>query len=265
MPSARERLHEIVFEAETPAGRAFDLCLLLAILLSVLAVVLESVPDIQRTHGTLLRGIEWGFTALFTAEYAVRLYAVQRPLAYARSFFGIIDLLAILPAYASLLFATPMSLATVRVMRLVRVFRVMKLVRFLGEANVLQAAIRASMPKILVFLLTVLCVVVTVGSVVHLVEGPEHGFTSIPRSMYWAIVTLTTVGYGDIAPQTPFGQLLASLVMLLGYSIIAVPTGIVSAELTRRSRTVSTQSCPVCSREGHEPDARFCRFCGGRL
>lgn len=258
-------MHEVVFEADTAAGRWFDLGLLLAIVGSVTAVCLESVPEIAAEHGPALRRVEWAFTALFTLEYALRLWCVNRPLRYAFSFFGLIDLIAILPAYLALLFATSHSLATVRIMRLVRVFRVLKLARFLGEASVLRAALRASLPKITVFLLTVLCTVVAVGSAIYVIEGAEHGFTSIPRSMYWAIVTLTTVGYGDIAPQTPVGQILASGVMLLGYAILAVPTGIVSAELVRRPRAVSTQACPDCAAEGHEPDSRHCRFCGAKL
>ena len=265
MSQLRQRLHEVIFEADTPAGRLFDLGLLIAILLSVLAVSLESVPWIADRYLAELRMIEWVFTGLFTIEYLARLYSVRKPLAYARSFFGIIDLLAILPGYLMLFFATSNSLATIRIMRLIRIFRVLKLTRFLGEAGVLRAALRASMPKVSVFLLTVLCTVVTVGSLMYVIEGPANGFTSIPMSMYWAIVTVTTVGYGDITPQTPAGQLLASMLMLLGYAIIAVPTGIVSAELVRRPRSISTQACQDCSHEGHEPDAKFCFRCGAEL
>jgi len=263
----RHRLHEIVFEADTPAGKAFDVVLLLLILGSVAAISLESVPDINAAHGPLLRTIEWAFTALFTCEYLLRLYCVRRPVAYAFSFFGIVDLISILPAYLALFLAGTQGLSTIRVLRLVRVFRVLKLVHFLGEASVLRAALRASLPKIVVFLLTVVCLVICIGSVMHVVEGPEHGFTSIPRGVYWAIVTLTTVGYGDIAPQTVFGQTLASFVMLLGYGILAVPTGIVTAELTRRpaKTPVSTQSCAGCGLEDHADDARYCRRCGERL
>jgi len=265
MSRLRRHLHEIIFEADTFGGRLFDLLLLMAILLSVAAVSLESVPTIAEHYLAELRTIEWIFTALFTLEYAARLYSVRKPFAYARSFFGIIDLLAILPAYVAFLFATSNSLATIRIMRLIRVFRVLKLTRFLGEAGVLRAALRASMPKVSVFLLTVLCAVVAIGSIMHAIEGPNSGFESIPLSMYWAVVTLTTVGYGDIVPDTGLGQLLASFVMLLGYAIIAVPTGIVSAELARRPRAVSTQACRDCSCEGHETDAKFCYRCGAGL
>jgi voltage-gated potassium channel len=265
MPSFRQKVHEVVFEAETRSGKAFDLFLLAAILLSVIAVCLESVQTVAAEHGRLLRVVEWVFTALFSLEYIARLYCVTSPARYATSFFGIIDLVAILPAYLSLTFGTSMSLATIRVLRLVRVFRVMKLARFLGEASVLRAALKASVPKIVVFLLSVSCVVVIVGSGMYVIEGAEHGFTSIPRSMYWAIVTVTTVGYGDIAPSTPTGQILASGLMLCGYAVLAVPTGIVSAELVRRPRSVSTEACPNCSAEGHEPDSSFCRFCGTKL
>lgn len=262
----RERLHEIVFEADTRAGKAFDVVLLVLIVLSVAAICLESVPDIARRHGATLRALEWAFTGLFTLEYAVRLLCVRRPLAYATSFFGLIDLAAILPAYLTLVFVDAHSLATVRVLRLVRVFRVLKLVQFLGEASTLRAALRHSRRKIIVFMLAVACTLVVVGSAMYVIEGAEHGFDSIPRSVYWAVVTMTTVGYGDIAPGTVLGQTLASFVMLLGYGILAVPTGIVSAELARLPRSsVSTQHCPNCAAEGHADDARYCRVCGGKL
>ena len=265
MPLSKHRLHEIVFEAETRAGRAFDLLLLIAILLSVLVVCLESVPSIGDNYGVELRAAEWVFTALFTIEYLARLYCVTSPLRYATSFFGMVDLVAILPVYLSLVFGTSLSLATIRILRLVRVFRVMKLARFLGEASVLRSALRASVPKIIVFLLTILCIDVIVGSAMYVIEGPEHGFSSIPQSMYWAIVTMTTVGYGDLVPETPLGQTLASGLMLCGYAILAVPTGIVSAEIVRLPRSISTQACPNCSAEGHEPDSKHCRFCGAKL
>jgi voltage-gated potassium channel len=264
--SARERLHEIVFEADTRAGKVFDVALLVLILLSVAAICLESVPDIGRQHGAALRTLEWAFTLVFTLEYLVRLYCVRRPLAYAFSFFGLIDLAAILPGYLALAFVDAHSLGTVRVLRLVRVFRVLKLVQFLGEASTLRTALRHSRRKIIVFMLAVSCTIVVIGSAMYVVEGPEHGFDSIPRSIYWAIVTLTTVGYGDIAPKTVTGQTLASFVMLLGYGILAVPTGIVSAELARQPRsTASSQHCPQCAAEDHVDGARFCHACGGRL
>jgi voltage-gated potassium channel len=220
-------------------------------------------PAVYRT----LRTAEWTLTLVFTAEYVLRLVAVGRPLRYATSFFGIVDLLGILPTYVSLIVPGAQALLAVRILRLLRVFRVLKLTRFLTEANVLGRALRASSRKIAVFLLAVSTLVVIIGALMYVVEGAEHGFTSIPQSMYWAVVTLTTVGYGDISPKTPLGQTLASLVMILGYGIIAVPTGIVTSELTagRYDAGVSGQACPMCGAEGHAVDARFCRRCGAAL
>ena len=263
----RHHLHEIIFEADTPAGRAFDVGLLVCILISVAAVLLESVPDIQLRFGRWLRGLEWAVTVLFTAEYLLRLVSVGKPLRYALSFFGLVDLLAILPTYLSLFIAGTQSLIVIRALRLLRVFRVLKLMHFLGEAQMLLAALRASFRKITVFLGTVLTLVLIIGALMYLIEGEASGFTSIPESIYWAIVTLTTVGYGDIAPQTPLGKSLASLVMVTGYGILAVPTGIVTVELAQLStkKPVSTQACPECSGEGHDVDARFCKHCGAHL
>jgi voltage-gated potassium channel len=264
----RARLHQVIFEADTPAGRAFDLALIGAILLSIVLVTIETVAGMPPAVYRWLRAGEWVLTALFTVEFALRCYAVRQPLRYATSFFGIVDVLAILPTYLSLLVPGAQSLLVVRALRLLRIFRILKLTRFLTEARFLQRALRASVRKILVFLLTVVAIVVIVGSLMYLVEGREHGFTSIPRSMYWAVVTLTTVGYGDLSPQTPLGQAFASLVMILGYGIIAVPTGIVTAEIaygTLRDAPVSTQHCPTCGIGGHEHDAQFCRRCGSRL
>lgn len=266
----RSRLHEVIFEADTPAGRSFDVALLVAIVASVVAVSLESIDPAQAPWrvrwGPWLRGAEWLFTLLFTLEYALRLACVQRPLRYARSFYGVVDLLAVLPTYLSVILPGAQSMLVIRALRLLRVFRVFKLAHFLAEARVLRSALAASRSKIVVFLVTVLTVVLIVGATMYLVEGRESGFDSIPRGVYWAIVTLTTVGYGDISPQTPLGQALASLVMILGYGIIAVPTGIVTVELGRASRRpVSTQACPGCGAEGHDPDARFCKHCGAEL
>lgn len=263
----RARIHEVIFEADTREGRAFDLALLALIVLSIAAVMLESVAAVRAGWGRALRAAEWGFTALFTAEYALRLVAVRRPLRYARSFFGVVDLLAVLPTYASLIVPGAQSLLVIRSLRLLRVFRVLKLGRYLGEANVLLAALRSSRAKITVFLGTVLTIIVIVGTLMYLIEGEENGFTSIPRALYWAVVTMTTVGYGDIAPRTVAGQGLAAFVMILGYSIIAVPTGIVSAEIAQAMRRapVSTQACPACGAEGHDADARHCKRCGARL
>ena len=261
----RRRLHEIIFEADTPAGRAFDVALLVVILLSVLAVLLESVPGIRRDYGTALHLVEWGFTVLFTVEYVLRLISVTRPAHYAVSFFGIVDLLAVLPTYLALMVPWTQSLMVIRAVRLLRVFRILKLARFLEDADVLLRALRASRRKITLFLGSLVTIVLIVGTLMYLIEGEEHGFTSIPAGMYWAVVTMTTVGYGDITPKTPVGRLLAAFVMILGYSIIAVPTGIVSVELSQASRPVSTQACPACGRQGHDPDASHCKHCGTAL
>jgi voltage-gated potassium channel len=262
----RRRLHEVIFEADTPAGKAFDVALLLAIALSVGAVLLESVASIRQRFGPGLRAVEWTFTLLFTVEYILRLACVRRPLRYALSFFGLVDLLAILPTYLSLVITGSQSLLVIRALRLLRVFRVLKLAHFVGEARLLKAALQASSRKIIVFLGTVLTLVLIVGALMYLIEGEASGFTSIPQAIYWAIVTMTTVGYGDIAPQTVVGKLLASAVMILGYGIIAVPTGIVTVEMAGLGkRPVSTQACHVCASEGHDPDARHCKYCGAAL
>jgi len=262
----QEKLHEVIFEADTPAGKAFDLGLLLAIVLSVLAVLLDSVVGIRSQYGPQLRAVEWFFTGLFTVEYLLRLICIGKPLRYATSFYGIIDLLAILPTYLSVFFRGSQSLAVIRALRLLRVFRVLKLAHFVGEASMLQAAIYASVRKIVVFLSFILTLMLIVGSLMYLIEGEQSGFTSIPQSIYWAIVTMTTVGYGDLAPVTVPGKLLASLVMILGYGIIAVPTGIVTVELAHAQQsTITTQVCPQCATQIHDPKARFCRICGSHL
>jgi voltage-gated potassium channel len=264
----RGRLHQIIFEADTPAGRTFDLTLIGLILVSVVLVSLETVGGMRPATYRLLRVAEWAITIAFTIEYVLRLLAVRRPLRYARSFFGLVDLLSILPTYLSLVAPGGQYLAVIRVLRLLRIFRVLKLTRFLTEAHGLGNALRASAHKISIFLLTVVTIVIIVGSLMYLVEGGANGFTSIPRSMYWAVVTLTTVGYGDIRPGTDFGQAVASLVMILGYGIIAVPTGIVTVELAQVGRAplpISTQACPTCSLQGHDADAKFCKHCGSGL
>ena len=262
----RARLHEIIFEADTPAGKLFDVLLILSIVISVVLVMLDSVGSIQQKYGSLLYLGEWVFTILFTVEYLLRLYSVGRPLSYATSFFGIVDLLAILPTFLSLIFPGAQYFLVIRILRVLRVFRVLKLVQYVSEARVLMQAMRASRRKITVFLFFVMTLVVIFGSLMYIIEDPESGFTSIPRSVYWAIVTLTTVGYGDISPRTGLGQTLAAFIMILGYSIIAVPTGIVTAELTQSYRqSISTQACPQCSAEGHDPDAEYCKYCGAVL
>ena len=263
----RQDTYRIIFEADTPAGRRFDVLLLWAILISVALVMLDSVPAIHGAFGRWLYRTEWGFTVLFTAEYLARLACAPRPWRYARSFFGVVDVLAIAPTYLSLFLAGSHTLLVVRALRMLRVFRVLKLSRYLREATVLRQALRASGPKIGVFLYTVLTLVVIFGALMYLIEGPERGFTSIPTSVYWAIVTLTTVGYGDIAPASVPGRLLASLVMIMGYGIIAVPTGIVTVEMSRVKppETITTRVCGQCLREGHDRDARHCKFCGAEL
>jgi voltage-gated potassium channel len=262
----QRKLHEVIFEADTPSGKAFDLALILAILASVIVVMLDSVQSVRARHGELLYYLEWFFTILFTIEYLLRLSCVGRPSLYAKSFFGVVDLLAILPTYISVLVPSSRYLLVIRLLRVLRAFRVLKIVQFVQEAQQLQRALIASRRKIFVFFFAVISAVVILGSLMYVIEGGQSGFSSIPKSIYWAIVTLTTVGYGDIAPQTSLGQALAAMIMLLGYSIIAVPTGIVSVEIAREAnRTVTTQSCPSCSYGAHDPDAAYCKICGAKL
>jgi voltage-gated potassium channel len=260
------KLHEIIFEADTRVGKIFDIFLIITILFSVLAVMLDSVREINDNYGDLLYIIEWIFTILFTIEYIFRLISIGQPIRYATSFFGIIDLIAFLPTYFSLLLPGSQYFLVVRLLRVLRIFRVLKLVQYLKEARLLMQAMRESGRKIAVFLFAVLTLVVIFGSLMYVIEGEENGFTSIPISIYWSIVTLTTVGYGDISPQTGFGQTLAAVIMILGYSIIAVPTGIVTTQIAKSYKgKVSTQACPQCSADGHDIDARHCKYCGARL
>lgn len=263
----RAQVYRVIFEADTPAGKLFDVVLLWAIVLSVALVLLDSVAAVREAFGGWLYTAEWVFTALFTIEYVLRLLSAPRPWRYARSFFGVVDLLAIVPTYLSLVLAGSQMLLVMRALRMLRVFRVLKLSRYLREAMVLRQALRASLPKIGVFLYTVLTLVIIFGALMYLIEGPERGFTSIPTSIYWAIVTLTTVGYGDIAPATVPGRMLASLVMIMGYGIIAVPTGIVTVEMSRvrDADSITTRVCAQCLSEGHDLDARHCKFCGAQL
>lgn len=264
----RERWRRIIFDHDTPQGRAFDVALIVAILSSVLVMMLDSLPGLSTGAHRVLRWFEWGFTILFTVEYIARLWCAARPAMYARSFFGIVDLLATLPTYISLLFPDGRFLALVRVLRVMRVFRILKLTAYVEEAGVLSRALRASRRKITIFIFTIITAVAVVGSLMFLIESPESGFTSIPMSMYWAIVTLTTVGYGDIAPVTVVGRLLASVLMVLGYGIIAVPTGIMTLEIQRAARSSvlpRAVTCRGCARDDHDPDADFCKQCGRRL
>lgn len=262
----RLKLHEIIFESDTKAGKAFDLILIWAILLSLLLVMIESVASIRAEYGTALYIGEWCFTVLFSLEFLLRMIAVQRPLRYVWSFYGCVDLLAIVPTYLSLFIPGAQSLLVVRTFRLLRIFRILKLTVYLGEAEVLYTALRASRPKITVFLLAVFATVITMGALMYLVEGEENGFTSIPKGIYWAIVTMTTVGFGDLTPQTGFGQFLASCLMIFGYGILAVPTGIVTREMMRLpSHPVSGQACPGCGFSSHDADAKYCKMCGTHL
>lgn len=266
----RRRIFVVIFEADTPAGKAFDVGLLIAILASIFVVMLETVPEVGLAYASAFFIAEWVFTALFTVEYCLRLVCVDRPSRYIFSFFGLVDLLALLPTYLSLLIPGSQSLMAIRSLRMMRIFRIFKLGRYLKEANTFRLILKESRAKITVFLTAVLIMVSIVGATMHLVEGPEHGFTSVPQSMYWAIVTMTTVGYGDIAPQTVLGKSIASLLMILGYSLIVVPTGILSASAVRASAQIPRSSqpdriCPVCETDGHRTMARHCYQCGEEL
>lgn len=261
----RHRVYEIVFEAETPAGKAFDMALIVVILLSVLAVFLESVRSIREIFGDELFIAEWFFTILFSLEFILRLIAVKRPLRYVFSFYGMVDLIAILPTYISLFIPGTQYFLVIRILRLLRIFRILKLTSYISESRVITTALQRSKQKIIVFLVAIFTIVTVVGSMMYVVEGEEHGFTDIPTSIYWAIVTLTTVGYGDLSPKTGLGKLLASIVMIMGYGIIAVPTGIVTAELTRAAKPASTHVCPECHAEEHDIDAVHCKYCGEKL
>ncbi len=265
----RLKLYVVIFEADTAGGKAFDVALIFVILASVAVVMAESIEDVRVGYGNLLAIAEWVFTGLFTVEYLLRLSCVGRPTRYATSFFGVIDLLAVIPTYVSLLFPGAQFLLVIRLVRILRVFRVLKLVHFISEADLLMAALRNSRRKITIFVFAVLTLVVILGSLMYLIEGTANGFTSIPRGVYWAIVTLTTVGYGDISPQTNLGQVLAAVVMITGYAVIAVPTGIVTSEITRlgrgEHRDESPPLCPSCARGGHDEDAANCKYCGSKL
>ncbi|MFN8352721.1 MAG: ion transporter [Flavobacteriales bacterium] len=264
-PTLKHRLERIIFGTDTRAGRLFDLALLWVILFSVALVLLESVQEIAAVYGPWLHAAEWTVTVLFSIEYAVRLWVSRDRRAYAFSFYGIVDLLAALPTYLSLLFPGTQALAVIRAVRLTRVFRILQLNRYTREASHLLIALIASRHRIIVFMLAVLALVTVFGTIMYLVEGHDNGFTSIPRSIYWAIVTLTTVGYGDIAPRTPLGQAIASAIMILGYAIIAIPTGIVSAEIARQDRHGRERACAACGAHAVPRDARFCPHCGEAL
>ncbi len=265
MKGTRNKLYEIIFEADTPAGKLFDVVLLIIILVSVVLVLLESVPSIRLNYQPTLRILEWIITIIFTIEYMLRVAIIKKPFSYIFSFYGIIDFLAVIPTYLSLVIVGSHSLVVIRMLRLLRVFRILKLTRYTDAGRSLGRAMWASREKISVFIFFVVTLVVIIGTIMYMVEGETHGFTSIPQSIYWAVVTLTTVGYGDISPATPLGQFLASIVMILGYAIIAVPTGIVTAEMIKPSITGNTQVCPNCLHDKHDDDAVFCKKCGTQL
>ncbi|CAH0152666.1 MULTISPECIES: ion transporter [unclassified Pedobacter] len=263
----RFKLHEVIYESNTPAGKAFDVGLLIAIFSSIIVVMLDSVIGIHKQYGKLFNIMEWIFAALFTVEYILRLVSIRKPISYVFSPLGIIDLIALLPSYLSIFFIGAQSLLVFRALRLLRVFRIFKLGHFLTEINFLTQALKNSVRKISIFLLTVLTITIILGSIMYLVEKRENGFSNIPESIYWAIVTITTVGYGDISPITPLGKFVASVVMLIGYAIIAVPTGIITHDIAvaARQKKELPESCPSCSREGHDNDALFCKYCGSSL
>lgn len=263
----REKLYEIIFEADTKAGKAFDLSLIVLILFSITIVMLESLPNRSPIFYNRLNAMEWMVTIAFVAEYFVRIWVVRKPWRYVFSALGIIDLLAIIPSFVGLVLTGSHVMVVLRALRLLRIFRILKLTRYINEGSQLWKALVASRNKIGIFIFTVLILIVIVGTMMYMIEShQDSGFTSIPISIYWAVVTLTTVGYGDIAPVTALGQTLAGLVMILGYAIIAVPTGIVSAEMNKKTQSeITTQVCPHCLKEGHDKDATFCKYCGGKL
>lgn len=264
----KEKMWHVIFEADTAGGKLFDVVLIVAILFSVFSVMLESVESIRTHYSSMLMAMEWFFTGLFTLEYLARIYCVENKKRYIFSFFGLVDVLAVIPSFLSLFFVGAQSLLVIRSFRLLRVFRIFKLTHYLNQANILTSALRASGPKITVFLVAVIACVLSVGTFMYLIEGSEHGFTSIPKSVYWAIVTMTTVGFGDITPQTIPGQILASVLMIMGYGILAVPTGIVSVEIARagiKEHQTTSRACHSCLSDGHDTDAKFCKLCGASL
>lgn len=263
---SKDVLYTVIFGTETPAGRRFDLALIVAILLSITVLFLDSMSAIRAQFGPLLYGLEWAFTLLFTIEYAVRIYCAKNRLAYMRSFYGVIDMLAVLPTYLAVFIPGASILLMVRLLRVFRILRILKLIRYVNEANVLLRSLNQSRRKIMVFFGSLFILVTLFGSLLYVVEGPENGFTSIPLSIYWAIVTITTVGFGDITPQTPLGQGIAAVTMLMGYAIIAVPTGIITAEIGREMRRdYNNRYCPQCDKSGHDPDAIYCKYCGAEM
>jgi voltage-gated potassium channel len=268
MKATKDKLYEIIFEADTPGGKLFDVTLIILILVSILSVILESVPTINQNHILALKVTEWIITIAFTLEYFLRILIVRHPMKFVFSFYGIIDFLSFLPTYLALFVSGTQGLMVIRALRLMRIFRILKLNRYVNEGNSLLAALKASRYKISIFLYAVIMLIIIIGAIMYLVEGEENGFTSIPQSMYWVIVTITTVGFGDITPQTTLGKFIASFIMILGYAIIAVPTGIVTAEVSRLKKKESdknTQVCPECLQEDHDINACYCKHCGSKL
>ena len=262
----RKKIRTVIFGHDTRAGKAFDEILIASIIVSVAVVMLDSVHDYNARYGTLLHAIEWFFTIVFTLEYALRIYSASKKAAYAWSFFGIVDLIAILPTYVALFIPGGQYFMVVRVLRVLRIFRILKFSRYVSDSRVLMQSLKDARSKIVVFLLALLTITIILGSLMFVIEGEENGFTSIPRSVYWAIVTLTTVGYGDISPRTTLGQAVSILIMIIGYGIIAVPTGIVTAELTRKKiKGQMRRTCPTCKKDDHEDDASYCSHCGHKL
>jgi len=267
MDTIKNKLYIIIFEADTKGGRLFDLALIFCILFSTLIAMLESVEEVRMGYLYELRVVEWIITIIFTIEYIIRLYILKNKMNYVRSFYGMIDLMSILPTFIDLILPGTRYLTILRILRLLRIFRILKLFKYVRESSMLMHAIKNSKVKILVFVFAVLNIAFIFGSFMYVIEGPENGFTSIPRSVYWAIVTLSTVGYGDIAPGTVLGQILTTFIIILGYGIIAVPTGIISLEmrLAHKNNQTLTRLCQLCMHEGHDQDATFCKKCGGRL
>ncbi len=263
----RNRLHEIIYESNTREGRLFNVIAMSLIILSIVVVMLDSISALHARYGSFFLVLEWTFTILFTIEYALRLYSIRKPLLYAISFMGIIDLLSILPTFISIVFTGAQSLMVLRALRLLRVFRILKLNHFISEMRFLGTAMQSSLNKITIFLITVFMVVIVMGSVMYLVERGENGYDNIPVSIYWAIVTITTVGYGDISPVTPMGKFIASLIMIIGYSILAVPTGIITTEMTLAAKKTKEKGecCPGCGKDAHDHDAEYCKYCGHHL
>jgi len=263
--SLKNKLYQIIFESDTTTGKGFDLLLIASILFSVIVVLLDSVEYYNNLYGNTFYIMEWFFTILFTIEYLFRIYCISKPISYIKSFFGIIDFLSIIPTYISIFLPTSRYLSIIRILRVLRIFRILKLILYIGEANLLMKAIYISRRKIIVFLFTLLTLIIIFGSIMYLIEGEANGFTSIPRSIYWAIVTITTVGYGDISPNTELGQALASLAMIVGYATIAIATGFISAEYTSMKQQINNMVCQKCGDENHENDAKFCKVCGTDL